>query len=138
MSGRRSWQPFPQEIPGQQGAGGGGAAGTPAFDPAWYAYTDIWLDPVNGSDTNVGGSMGARVPALKTVNEIVQRYGSWQPQCYTHPLTIHQLSAQPFGSDLFVFDPIMGACNFVWDGLSYAPAVGGPFSPTSVTTLSQA
>jgi hypothetical protein len=129
--------PFPAEIPATNAAASS-APGTPLYNPSWYAYTDIWLDPVNGNDNNVGGSSGAQVPAVKTVAEIVRRYGSWTPEHLSSNLTIHQLSSQTIGVDLFVFDPIMGANTFVWDALSYAPAVGSTFSPVSVTALSQA
>lgn len=118
-------QPF---VPGQ-------APGTPAYNPAWYALTDIYLDPVSGSDAN-SGQVGDPV---KTMAEVNRRYGSSSPQLvYGQSLTVHQLSAQTPGVDAFFFDPrLSGASKFVWDALTSAPPVGIAFSPTTVTAKVQ-
>ena len=42
----------------------GAAPGTPAYNPAWYALTDVYWDPVGGSDANAG-NVSARRPALR-------------------------------------------------------------------------
>ena len=74
----------------------GEAPGTPAYNPAWYALTDIYWDPVSGLDTNTG-EVGS---PLLTFAEIVRRWGSDSP---TYPngqsFEVHKLSAQPAGID---------------------------------------
>ena len=110
------------------------APGTPAYDPVWYALTDVYLDPVSGSDSNSGASSGE---ALQTMAQVVQRYGSSSPQMpYGQSLTIHQLSAQTAGVDAFYFNPKMsGGGSFSWVGS--LTAVGAPFSPASISAKSQ-
>lgn len=112
------------------------APGTPAYNPAWYSWSDIWFDPVGGSDSNVGGSMGAPAAGLKTMAEVVRRYGSATPAITTgQGLKVHQVSAQTPGTDLFSFSPRMANGNFVWDGTLGLTALGVPFSPAAVIVM---
>ena len=68
------------------------APGTPAYNPAWYAKTDVYWDPVGGSDSN-SGNLGS--PVL-TWAEIVRRYGSITPEFNPgQSVTFHKLSGQP-------------------------------------------
>lgn len=110
--------------------GGAPAPGTPAYDPTWYAATDVYLKPVTGSDAAVGTSAAT---ALKTMAEVVRRYGSSSPQLVTgQSLTIHQLEPMPLGVDVFDFNPFLsGAANFLW--IATPTLVGAVFSPTTVT-----
>lgn len=67
--------------------------GTPGYNPAWYALTDIYWDPVAGSNSNTGATIGS---PLLTFAEIVRRYGSTSPQFNPgQSVTIHKLSGQP-------------------------------------------
>ena len=80
----------------------GEAPGTPAYNPAWYALTDIYWDPVSGLDTNTG-EVGS---PLLTFAEIVRRYGSSSPTFnYGQSVQINQLTAQPIGQDPVFFEP---------------------------------
>jgi hypothetical protein len=110
------------------------APGTPSYNPSWYANTNIYLDPVNGKDTNSGVSSSS---ALKTMSQVVQRYGSSTPQLvFGQSLTIHQLTAQTLNVDAFFFSPkCSGGGNYTW--LATPTLVGAPFSPTSVTAKVQ-
>ena len=106
----------------------GPAPGTAAYNPSWYAVTDIYLDPVGGSDTNAGTSSSFPV---KTMSEVIRRYGSSSPQIPSgQNLTIHQLSAQTLNVDVFFFDPQSDGGTLAWTGTQ--TAVGSPFSPSSI------
>ena len=109
----------------------GPAPGTAAYNPSWYAVTNIYLDPVGGSDTNAGTSSSFPV---KTMSEVIRRYGTSSPLISDgQHLTIHQLSSQQ-DNDVFAFNPIFQGDNvFLWDGLTSATPVDAPFSPTTVT-----
>lgn len=82
------------------------APGTPGYNPAWYALTDIYWDPAGthgGKDSNAGTTSAA--PVL-TWAEIVRRFGSTLPVfVYAHSVTVHQLSPQPAGQDPVFFEP---------------------------------
>jgi hypothetical protein len=84
----------------------GGAPGTPAYNPTWYAATSIFWDPAGtsgGSDANAGTS--ANTPVL-TFAEIVRRYGSNTPVFnYGQSVQITQLTSQPAGQDPVFFEP---------------------------------
>ena len=78
------------------------APGTPGYNPAWYALTDIYWDPVAGSDANAG-TVGLPV---QTWAEIIRRYGSLGPIMNDgQNTTVHMLSAQPAGQDPVWFMP---------------------------------
>src|SRR5271155_1444494 len=66
-------------VPTPSCSGSAGAApGTAAYNPSWYALTNIYWDPAGtsgGNDTN-SGEEGA--PVL-TWAEIIRRYGSFTP-----------------------------------------------------------
>ena len=86
----------------------GQAPGTPAYNPTWYALTDIYLDPVAGLDTN-SGQVGF---PIKTRAEMVRRYGSTAPALiFGQSLTVHQLSAQTINVDVGAFNPIPRAAR---------------------------
>ena len=110
-----------------------GAPGQPGYNPAWYALTDVYLDPVGGNDAN-SGAVGFPV---KTMAEIIRRYGSDSPAMnFGQSVTVHQLTAQTAGVDAFFFEPkCSGGGSFLW--LATPAAVGGPFSPVSVTAKVQ-
>jgi hypothetical protein len=109
-----------------------GAPGTPAYNPAWYELQTIYLNPQAGSDAANGATPAT---AVQTMAEIVRRFGAFDPELvYGQSLTIVQMTPQTFAVDVFAFRPrISGGGNFVWDGLTDAPLVGGSFSPASVT-----
>jgi hypothetical protein len=96
---------------------------------------------VSGNDANVGGSSGAQVAAVKTMAEVVRRYGSDRPQIpSSQSLKLHFLSSQTLNVDAFNFDPrISGAGNFVPTGgtTGTGTKVGNTFSPTGVTAKAQ-
>ena len=96
--------PWVENEGGTSTAGSGGQApGTPAYNPAWYALTAIWIDPVNGSDVNTGSAIGS---PLKTWGEVVRRYGSTEPLFnYGQSCTYTFLNSQPAGSDPIFFEP---------------------------------
>ena len=109
----------------------GGAPGTPAYNPTWYAAANIYVDPANStglaSDANAGTSA---ITPLLTFGQIVQRWGSSSPQLAVST-TIHQMSSQGAG-DPVILSPIMSAgTNFALVGTTVA--AGAPFSPGSVT-----
>lgn len=114
--------------------GSGAAPGTPGYDPAWYALTDIYWDPVSGSDSNAGTSGHP----VKTFAEIVRRYGSISPVLvYGQNLTIHLLSSQTAGTDPVFFNPqLSGGTAFAIIGTPVA--VGSTFHPSSVTAKNRA
>ena len=94
-------------------------AGQPTYNPRWYAFTDIWLDPVHGKDTNLGNAESVPV---KTVQEVVRRYGSRRPQLVTgQNLTLHVMGSQGLNVDIFAFDPL--------------PSGGGLYAIVGVPTL---
>ena len=112
----------------------------PTITSPWFNVSNWYIDPANisgtASDSNDGLSAAT---ALLTVAEMIQRYGTCSPQIPSgQNLTIHQLSAQTLNVDAFWFNPrLSGGGQFVWDALTSAPAVGGNFSPTSVTAKVQ-
>jgi hypothetical protein len=110
------------------------APGTPAYNPTWYALSQIFVDPANGLDSNSGSSAGQSV---KTMTEVVRRYGSSSPLLvYGQSLTIHQLSAQPPNVDAFEFNPVSsGVGAFFW--IATPSLLGATFSPASVTAKVQ-
>lgn len=92
--------------------------GTPAYNPSWYAATNIYWDPAGtsgGSDSNTGLTSGS--PVL-TFAEIIRRYGSTSPLFnYGQSVIINQLSSQPAGQDPVFFEPKLS-------GGAYAALVG--------------
>jgi hypothetical protein len=114
----------------------GGAPGTPAYNPTWYAAANLYLDPANStglaSDSNNGTSA---ITPLLTFGKVIQKYGSTTP-LLTNTQTLHLMSSQGAG-DPVVFSPILtGGINFVLLGTPVA--VGAPFSPVSVTAKNRA
>ena len=82
---------------------GGGAPGTPGYNPAWFAATQVYVDPLNGSDAAAGTSSGA---PLKTWAEVVRRYGSNQPTFnYGQSCAYFFLNSQTAGTDPIFFEP---------------------------------
>jgi hypothetical protein len=80
----------------------GAAPGTPAYNPAWYAMTDIYIDPVNGHD----GNAGTITAPIQHFSEAVRRYGAIDPQMnYGQNVTFHFLNSQPAGTDPIFFYP---------------------------------
>jgi hypothetical protein len=77
-----------------------GAPGTSAFNPTWYAQSDIYWDPAGtsgGNDANSGIVIGS---PLRTFAEIVRRYGSNRVQLpFGQSVRIHQLTSQTAGVD---------------------------------------
>lgn len=115
----------------RRGSGSGGAApGTPAYNPAWYALTDIYWDPQAGSDSN-SGQIGM---PLKTFAEIVRRYGSFEPVFnYGQSVTTHLLSSQSANVDPVFFVPrVSGGGSAVLTGFS-GLVLGASSSGTTVT-----
>ena len=109
------------------------APGTPAYNPAWYAETDIYWDPAGtagGSDSNSGTVIGSPVLTFK---EIVRRYGSDRPTMnYGQNVTVHQLTSQPASQDPVFFAPKIsggGYCAIVGTLI----ANGSPSSSVVVT-----
>jgi len=99
-------------VPTPSCSGSAGAApGTAAYNPSWYALTNIYWDPAGtsgGNDTN-SGEEGA--PVL-TWAEIIRRYGSFTPiMPYGQTTIVHMLSAQPAGQDPVVFEPILSGAG---------------------------
>jgi hypothetical protein len=90
------------------------APGTPAYNPTWYAATNIYWDPagtVGGSDANSGTVIGS---PLLTFAEIVRRYGSTTPEMnYGQNVTIHQLTSQPAGIDPVFFSPLLSGGGYI-------------------------
>jgi hypothetical protein len=120
---------------GSSGSGSAGPApGTPAWNPTWYAATDIYWDPVSGSDANTGVNIGSPVQHWA---EVVRRYGSDSPEMnYGQNATFHKLSSQPAGQDpVFFFPRISGG--------GYAALVdtlvtfAGPVAAGTVTLLNK-
>ena len=117
-----------------------GTPGTAAFNPAWYAVTDIYWDPANltgfASDANTGTSAGAGGPLL-TFREIVRRYGSNRPQMNpAQNVTVHKLSGQPNDSDPVFFWPQCSGGGFC-ALLDTLVVFTGPSSSNVVTLLNK-
>jgi hypothetical protein len=105
-----------------------GAPGTPAYNPAWYAFTDIYIDPVSGNDAAAGNTSGT---AIKTWGEAFLRWGGTRVM-YTHSVTVHQLSSQPASTDQIFLDvQLVNATFFAIIGT--LTAVGGTFSAGTVS-----
>ena len=84
------------------------APGTPAYNPAWYALTQIWWDPGNSSGLASNTNSGATaLSPLLTWQEIQRRYGLWSPQFNNgQSVQIVQMSAQPLPTtDPIFFEP---------------------------------
>lgn len=109
----------------------GAAPGTPAYNPAWYAFTAVYWDPANesglASDTNAGASSGA---PLLTWAEIVRRYGSTSPEFpYGQTVTFNMLSAQPAGEDAVFFEPrVSNGGRAILTGFAALVAAGASFA----------
>jgi hypothetical protein len=135
---------------GSSGSGSAGPApGTPAWNPTWYAATNIYWDPAGtagGNDANTGITSGS---PLLTFAEIVRRYGSPTPTFnYGQSVTINQLTAQPAGQDPVFFAPRVsggGQANLVGTliavattftgGAVTAKVRGGPGTLLQVATM---
>ena len=120
----------------------GGPPGTAAYNPTWYAATDLYWDPGNAcscaSDTNSGTSSGAPVLTFK---EMVRRWGSRSPMLTPgQATTIHVLSSQTSG--MATSDPIgtfsPSAPNGMIAIVGTLKAVGSSFSGSTVTQISRA
>jgi hypothetical protein len=119
---------------------GAPAPGTPAYNPSWYGYTNIYLDPVSGNDSNAGNTSGA---ALATCAEAIRRYGSTSPTMnYGQNITWNQLSAVPAGTDpCFFFPRLSGGGYAAYIGTLvpfYSSDGGGNYLLGTVTAASQA
>jgi hypothetical protein len=80
------------------------APGTPAYNPAWYAAADIYLDPQNSSGTASDDNLGtSQATALLTYEEIERRYGGPTARI-TQPTTIHLMSSQTLNVDPIFFN----------------------------------
>lgn len=125
------------------------APGTPAWNPGWYAATDIYFDPqalaTCASDSNTctqatctGGTLG---PCL-TPDEFIRRYGSTSPtMVYGQNIVWHKLSAQNTGNNPIFFSPRIsggGYAAFI-DTLVpfYSSDGGGSYLLGTVTQLNQ-
>jgi hypothetical protein len=125
---------------GASAATGAAAPGTPAYNPSWYGYTNIYLDPVSGNDSNAGNTSGA---ALATCAEAIRRYGSTSPTMnYGQNITWNQLSAVPAGTDpCFFFPRLSGGGYAAYIGTLvpfYSSDGGGNYLLGTVTAASQA
>lgn len=110
------------------------APGTPAWNPGWYAMTDIYWDPVAGLDTN-SGAIGFPVA---TWAEIIRRYGNEMPIMNVgQNVTIHKLSAQTLNVDPVFFFPRLsnGGYAALIDTLV---VFAGPQAAGTVTLLNKA
>jgi hypothetical protein len=129
---------FALKVSGISAATGAAAAGTPAYNPSWYAYTDIYFDPVTGSDANVatGCQSGA---VCQTCAAFIQQYGSTSPTMnYGQNITFHQgVNAVPAGTDpCFFYPKISGGGHAAYIGtLSpfYSSDGGGNYLLGTVT-----
>lgn len=110
------------------------APGTLAYNPAWFALTDVYLDPQAGSDSNTG-QVGQPV---QTFAEIVRRYGSVEPQAgYAQHVSVHLLSNQAPGQDPIFFAPKVSGGGW-FKLLGTLVPTGSPFSPSTVTAKNKA
>jgi len=110
-----------------QGAGGGTvgpAPGTPAYNPTFYAYTTIYIDPQNStgnaSDANPGNSNLA--PRL-TWASVIQSFGSTSPLFNAgQSMSFTFMSSQAPGVDPIFFSPLL-------TGGGQAVLIGTPVAP---------
>jgi hypothetical protein len=80
------------------------APGTPGYNPAWFAATDIYLDPANSAGTSSDSNTGtSQATALLTYAEVERRYGGPTPRI-TQPTTIHLMSSQTLNVDPIFFN----------------------------------
>ena len=109
------------------------AAGTPAYNPAWYAQTDLYWDPANVSLAASDANPGTLAAPVFTFAELVRRWGSRSP---TIPggQTLHVMSSQTAGVDpVGVFKP--NCPTGLWKMLGTLTQVGGNFAAGAVTTI---
>jgi len=126
---------LPQEV---QGTLSGSAPGTSGYNPAWFAFTDVFWDPaggVGGSDANSGNVIGS--PVL-TWAEIQRRYGAAAVIFIAaQNLLVHQLSSQVANVDPVQLDAMVAnGSQIVLLGTPIAN--GGTFSPATVTAKNKA
>ena len=115
----------PQGTPGTPGTSGG-AAGAPT---AAWTVAAWWIDPVNGSDTNSGTSVGA---PLKTWFQLIQLFGTYSP-IIGQNTTITWLSSQSDNSDPVIFTPyINNSAVITITGNSTVVATGTLSSVTAI------
>jgi hypothetical protein len=127
----------PPTAPGTSSLTGLSAPGSPAYNPSWYAATDVYWDPSGangGSDENMGTDV---LHPILTWTEAVRRYGSDSPLFNDgQSLTVHKLSAQAPNVDPVFFYPRIS-------GGGYAALIdtlvvfAGPFAAGVVTLLSK-
>lgn len=108
----------------------GAAQGTPQYNPAWYAMSAVYWDPVAGSDQN-SGAIGAPVQHWF---EIIRRYGTTDPKFASGASVVfHKLTAQPPNIDPVFFQPQLasGSQAVLLDTLVvvHAAFVGGVVTP---------
>lgn len=102
----------------------GSAPGTPGYNPAWYAATAIFIDPVAGSDSAAGTTSGAPV---KTWAECVRRWGTNAPNLGAVSCTVTFLSSQPDNTDPVIWRPIYSAGS--------VPTIQGTTATTTTATV---
>jgi hypothetical protein len=108
----------------------GGGSNPWVTTPASWSVTDWYVNPVTGSDANAGTSVGTAVRTIE--GGVVAKWGTPTP-VLAQTTTIHVLASETTGQESAVPSPILvGGSNFVIVGTLVA--VGGSFSPSSVTS----
>lgn len=110
---------------------GSGAAGTSAYNPTWYAQTDIYWDPQEGVDSN-SGALGSPVA---TPAEILRRWGGIPTLLVS--TTVHQLSSD-LGATRYNFRYVQGAPGVSLVVVGTPILKGAPFAAGAVTAISRA
>lgn len=133
------------KVSGLTAATGATAPGTPAYNPSWYAATDIYWDPAGnapGDTASDSNNCTTATTACLTIAEIYRRYGShYATLTAGQKTTLHILTTQ--SSAQAASDPI-GVIGFTAPGngafvmVCSLQAQGPTFLAGTVTAISRA